>query len=287
MGVRVLLLMLAVAGIYAAPAEAASLRLQPLAYEAAFESGTKQKGFIDISNPSGENVRLQASVQAYRQTDDRGSLEFYDDPRISSGITPDLEVFDLGPREAVRMYFLIDGEVLPPGDVFAALMISTVPQAGVASGTVESVRLGTLLTLVNGDPGPREARVEALDAAWLQTGSQVKGRYTIRNTADTASVSGFFPEVTATLEPFGASSKNQAPLVMAGRQRQAEFHIPGSRLGIYKLSVRHGQNSQSRWVVAVTGYWRWLAPLIVVATTILPLLWYRYRHTSRGYFKAR
>lgn len=269
-----------------APAGALGLQVQPLSYKTSLDSGEKKKGFVDISNPTGEQLRLKSSVLAFRQIDDRGGLEFYDDPAVSTGIVPDLEEFDLGPREAVRMYFLIDGAQLPPGDVFASLMVTTLP-ASQASGTTGSVRLGTLLVIENGQPGPRQATIESLDASRLQFGTGIHGSYEVSNNADPGTSSGFFPDVTVKLTPFGASKAQQAPLVMAGKRRQAEFTLAGDRLGVYRLSVGLGSSEQSRWILVATGYWQWLLPTVVAFATISPLLWKAIKRRPRGYFRAR
>ena len=263
---------------------ASSLKVEPLSYDVQLAAGELKKGFIDISNPAASSVTVTVEVQGFRQVDDRGSLEFYDDPVLAAAVTPDYRDISLGSREAMRLFFLVDGTKLPQGDLFAALFVRTIPDAD-GIGTSESVRLGTLLTIVNGTGGPREAVVEQLAVNWWQIGAMINGRFTVRNPAPDGS--GFYPDVTIRLTPFGGETVQRSSLVMAGRQRENQFTIEGDRLGVYRLSVSHGASERSRWVMVVTGYWQWLLPLIVV---VIMMFFVSKRHTkkrARSYYKAR
>ncbi|MBC7746646.1 hypothetical protein H7Y40_01550 [Pedobacter sp.] len=263
---------------------AVSLKMQPLLYSESIAKGDTKKGFIDISNPTGQTIKLQSSVQAFRQTDDNGSLQFYDNEQVSAGIIPDLKDFELGPREAIRMYFLIDGTKLPPGDVFAAIFVATKGQQE-SRGVAESVRLGTILTIVNGTAGARQAAIESLSTSWFQFGTAIAGNYRVKNTADPTQTTGFYPDVTVAVTPFTSSVVSKAPLVTAGKSREGSFSLQGDRFGIYKLTASYGDSQQSRWVFVVTGFWQWLAPLLVVIIIFALFLLRPKRHKSR-YFRA-
>ena len=101
----------------APPVSAASLKVAPLEYRTTLKQGEKKKGFIDVSNPTKETVRVRTSAQAFRQIDDNGSLQFFDNEQVSAGVLLDLDEFELGPLEAVRMYFILDSTRCVRGDL--------------------------------------------------------------------------------------------------------------------------------------------------------------------------
>lgn len=267
------------------PASGLSLKLQPGLYNDTLGEGEKKKGFIDISNPTGETLQLVTSVQAFRQIDDQGSLEFYDSEQIEAGITPDLEEFTLGPREALRMYFLLDGTKLPAGDVFGALFVSSASDDD-RPGVDESVRLGTLFTLVNGTPGAREASVSGLDLRWLQLGDDIRGSYQVTNTADPETASGFYPEVVVSASPFGGEQTVTSPLTFAGITRTSDFSFDGNRLGVFQVAASYGDSSQSRWVLAITGYWRIVA-IVLIFLLIVGIAFVVSRRRRRKHYFVR
>lgn len=258
------------------PASALGLKVAPLDYNVVLKKGEKQKGFIDLSNPTGVTVRVKTSVQAFRQTDDRGSLTFYDDERVSAGITPDLDEFELGPREAVRMYFLADGTKLPQGDVFAAIFFTTQPTKQ-GAGVTELVRLGTLLNVTNGTPGQREAEIVDLSVPFVQFGSEIKGTYRIRNTGDPAKSTGFYPSVVLSVEPFYQELVQRARLVFAGRARENSFEIPSSRLGFYKVSASYGDSRKEEWILVLDGVSLGIVGLVGAVGTVTFLGWKKSR----------
>lgn len=247
-----LILSFFIAGFWNNSVHALGLKVAPLDYTVSLQKGEKQKGFIDLSNPTGTTLRVKSSVQAFRQTDDRGSLTFFDNEQVSAGIVPDLDEFELGPREAVRMYFLVDGTRLPKGDVFAAIFFTTVP-AKQAAGVTELVRLGTLLSITNGTPGQRQAEVADLDVPFIQFGDKLSGTYRVRNTADPEQSTGFYPSVVISVEPFYHEMVQRGRLVFAGRTRENSFELPSSRLGFYKVSAQFGDSKKEQWVLALNG----------------------------------
>ena len=256
---------------------ALSLRVQPLSFQETLTKGEKKKGFIDITNPSAQTIRLETSVEAFRQTDDQGGLQFYKDEQISAGIIPDLKEFTLKAGETMRLMFLVDGSKLPQGDVFAALTATNTPDQ--KGNMAQAVRVGTLLILTNGTPGARQAAVTSLDASLFQFGDTITGKYRVKNTAPANTAAGFYPEVSLSLSPFGTTKKQKSTLVFAGRERENQFEIPSNRIGIYKLTAGYGDSQQSRWVIVVSPLWIGIILLLTVVL-IVAISIIRRRHRS-------
>lgn len=259
-----LFLMLFAAFGTAVPASALGLKVAPLEYNVSLKKGEKQKGFIDLSNPAGVTVHVKTSVQAFRQTDDRGSLTFFDDEQVSAGVTLDLEEFELGPHEAVRMYFQVDGTKLPQGDVFAAIFFTTQPTRQ-GTGVTELLRLGTILSITNGTPGQRQAEIAGFTVPFVQFGGDIKGTYLVKNTGDPEKSTGFYPTVMVEVEPFRQELIQRGRLVFAGRTRENTFELQGSRIGFYKVSVSHGGSKKEQWVLAIDGTSLAIFALVAVA----------------------
>ena len=245
-------LMLGLAGGTASSVDALGLKVAPLDYNVALKKGEKQKGFIDLSNPTGATVRVKSSVQAFRQTNDTGTLSFYDDEQVSAGIGLDLDEFELGPREAIRMYFLVDGTKLPEGDVFAAIFFTTQPLKQ-GAGVTQLIRLGTIVSIVNGTPGERRAEITKLDVPFVQFGDNIKGSYIVKNTGDASKSTGFYPSVVLAVDPLHKEMVQRARLVFAGRSRENSFEIATARLGFYKVSVSYANSTKEQWVFAING----------------------------------
>ena len=263
-------------------AHGATLKIQPLMYHEQIPKGGQQKGFVDISNPSDEAVRIKVTVQEFYQVDDHGGLAFRDSEQISQAITPELDEVELMPKDVLHLAFTIDGAKLPSGDVFAALFASTVDES--VGSTAVQARVGTLFILENGTPQRRNAAVESLQANWMQTGSGIYANFSVRNTAPTRSSTGFFPMVRVDTAPYGVKEIS-GPLVFAGRARTVEYRQPGSYFGPIKLSVRVAGGEQSRWLFAMTGYWRWLAPLMAVVLVIFATVGARYKRSRKFHNK--
>lgn len=233
---------------WADPTHASGLKLAPLEYRTTLKSGEKQRGFVDVSNPTKETLRVTVSTQAFRQIDDNGALEFFDDEQVSSGILLDLDEFDLGPREAVRMYFVLDGTKLPTGDAYGAIFFTTAPARYRDSGIGQSLRLGTLLSITNGTPGARSAKVKRLEVPFVQLGDVIRGSYSIENTSDPKKATGFYPTTKLRVWPFGEEQRERGKLVFAGRTRQNDLEVQAPVFGIYRVSVAYGASEQSAWV---------------------------------------
>lgn len=235
---------------YSSTASAMSLKVAPLEYKTELSKGEKKKGFIDVSNPTGQRVVVRAAAQAFKQVDDKGSLQFVDNEAIRAGVKLDLDEFELGPREAVRMYFMLDGTKLPQGDVFAAIFFST-GATGTKDGVAQRVRVGTILSIVNGTPGARQAEITGLNTSFIQMSDTIRGSYTIKNTADPEKSTGFYPDVKLSVSPWGEQKQQTGKLIFAGRSRENSFEIKAPWVGMYLISVRFDDNSSRSQLVLV------------------------------------
>lgn len=253
--------------LYTTQVGALGLKVAPLEYKATLEQDERLQGFIDVSNPSGQLINVRTTVQGFRQIDNDGGLQFFDDERISAGIKPELPSFELGPREAVRMAFMIDGRVLPEGDVYAALFFTTEPQRPTA-GVGQSVRVGTILSLVNKNPGSREAQLTSFRLPLVQLTDMMKGTYSIKNTGPDGT--GFYPVVRLTSWPGGQSRQVESSLVFGGRERSNDVSF---RLGygIHRVEAAYGSSKQGQWVVLVAP-WMLVTGLLVLLVIGMELL---------------
>lgn len=242
--------------VYAEPA----LGVQPLQYAETLKKGERKKAYIDISNPTMQPVAVKLSVQAFKQVDDKGTLSFYDDQKISNGILLDYQEVEIPAKKALRLYFIVDGTKLPTGDVFAAIFAQTKPDQGAGA---PAVRVGTLLILTNETPGARQAAITQWQVPTLQFGTSLDGQLAIKNTAPAVSASGFFPTITVTMWPFGSTTEIKGPLLYAGNTRTVPFHQPSNQIGLYKLTASIGTSRKDAWVVVVTGVWRWVSGGII------------------------
>lgn len=229
------------------PVHAVGLKIAPLEYKTTLAKNEKKKGYIDVSNPTGQALTIKVSVQAFKQINDDGGLQFFDDARISRGIKPELTSIDMKPREAYRIYFGVDGAQLPEGDVYAAVFFSSNPKSP-QNGVGQSVRVGTILSIINNTPGERKASIANVSMPFIQTDEKVKGTYVIRN--DGTSNSGFYPEVELRSWPRGKVEKNSSSLLFSGRKRTNNFTYD-SGYGFYKITVSYKNSQKSQWVLVV------------------------------------
>lgn len=264
---------LAVAPAYAEPA----LGVQPLQYTETLKKGERKKAFIDITNPSMQPVTVRLNVQAFKQIDDKGTLSFYDDQKITSGILLDYQEVEIPAKKALRLYFVVDGTKLPTGDVFAAIFAQTKPEQGAGS---PAVRVGSLLMLINDTPGVHHAEITQLSMPGLQIGESVTGQVAIKNTAPADVASGFFPSIVISSWPFGASTTLRGPLVYSGITRTVPFSESSSQLGIYKITASFGASHKDVWTVIITGVWRWILIGIIVVIVCAGWVFARYRRRS-------
>lgn len=256
-------------------ASAIGLKVQPLQYKAAVKNGENLQGFIDVSNPSSVAVNVSVSVQGFRQINNDGGLEFYQDERLSAGIRPEQSSLELGSREAIRLYFTIAGKTLPQGDIHAALFFTTEP-AQAQSGVGQSVRVGTLLSLVNETPGVRKATLTGFSAPLLQLDDTINGEYRIKNTGPKDT--GFYPTVEVTAWPNGSARQVEGSLVFGGRERTNDVTYK-TGYGIHRINVKYGQSSASRWVISVAP-WMVVLGLFVLVIVAIELLLIKRRRKS-------
>lgn len=260
--------------------QAVSLKVTPLEYRTTLSTGEKKKGFVDIANPDTVAVTVTFTVQAFRQTDDNGSLQFYDDPHITKGIQLDLDSVRLGPREVIHLAFLLDGSVLPAGDTYAAIFAASTPSS---NGMAQAARVGTLLSIQNGTPAGHEAKVSALAASFFQVGSELTATIDVMNQADPAKYTGYYPKIVVGSVPYGQKTV-EGPLVFAGRTRTIDYRQPGNYFGFLLIEASAEGGSKSQVVFAITGYWRWLMPIIAVALIVIALYvyngWKKHRYRT-------
>ena len=266
-----------VAGLYLQSVSAQSLKIAPLLYDdAVLAKGEIKKGYVDISNPSSVKSVVTLQVKAFRQIDDQGGLEFHADERVAAGIKLDLDRVTLDPLGAMRVYFVLDGTKLPSGDVFAAILASTMPDQSAAAAQLVSV--GTLLVIQNGTPSSHEAAITAFSAPWLQISDGLSASMTVHNPADAKQATGFFPSIRVSALPYSATTV-KGPLLFASRTRAVEYRQVGDYFGPMYLRAITGSSTKGQLIFAVTGYWRWLAPLLLMMIVPFFVL---YRHRVRS-----
>lgn len=259
------------AGWNVTPAQAASIKIAPLLTNDTLKKGEKKLGHVDISNPTGSTTVVRLNVQSFRQIDGQGSLQFFDSQQIEAGVRLDLEKIELKAYETARIYFLLDGTKLPSGDVFAAIFARTASPASKQAGTARGAQAGSLFVIVNGTPSAHEAEISGLQTGWVQLGDGLTADVSVKNTAEPNLSTGFFPTINVATKPY-SQTEVRGPLVFAGMTRQIDYRQPGNYFGPLLLSVTTGSSSRSQLVFAVTGFWRWLAPLLLVVIIVLWLV---------------
>ncbi|MBI3889264.1 hypothetical protein HY312_01645 [Candidatus Saccharibacteria bacterium] len=259
------------------PASAAdNLQMRPLQYRETLDVGQQKKGVVDVANGSDDTAQVALTVRFFKQVGDDGTLEFYDRPDETDGITLDIDSVELKGKESARIGFTVDSSKLPQGDVFAVIFATTVHQ-GAPQTIVPSVQVGTLLLLQNGKVGPRSAAITDLKLGIFQFGDKVKGTVAVKNPANSASATGFFPAMKVAIGPWGAESKFEGPLVYAGRTRSFDFSVPSNQFGIYKVTVVANNATETRYVFLITGVWRYVVPGLLVLLLIIGIVFVAFK----------
>lgn len=262
---------------------AQGLQIRPLLYNESLETGKTKKGFVDISNPADMSVTVDLSVEGFKQIDDKGNLQFFRSPDLEKGILLDLSEVSLKPKEAIRVYFLIDGSKLSAGDVLATIFASTKSDTVGAIGT--SARVGTLLVLKNGTGGDPSLAITNFSPPFFIISQDISGSFQLKNTDTSAVATGFFPHISLELGPVAPIKQTSVgPLVTSGITRTIPFYITTSRIGFYKLSiVTDGNTHVSQWVFVITGWWRWVATAIasIVAIFVAMVMYIKKRRRPR------
>lgn len=251
-------------------AGAMSLKISPLQYDVSLNDGEIKKGFVDITNPGNDAETVEVKVQAFRQTDNNGSLEFYDDSRVSEGVLLDYSEAEIGARETLHLAFSAESKELPAGNVFAAILASTKPK--VQTALAQSVRVGALLFITNGKPVTNEATVNDITVPLFQFGNGLGAHFSLQHT--TKDGTGFFPTVTVSVAPYSTDTVT-GPLVFPGRSRQVDYVKTGSYFGIVKYTIATATSKQVAYSFVMTGYWRGVVPIVTAVIVIAALLSYR------------
>lgn len=249
----------------AQPTAALGLRVAPIEYRTTLSGGEKKKGVVDITNPDAKDtIAVAVAAQGFRQINDKGDIEYYNDSKISAGLVPDFDNFTLRPHETMRMYFLLNGSKLPSGSVFAALVFRTQPAENlVSTGLINELRVGVLFSIVNGEPTDRQAVITGINVPFWQLSGTVSGSYSVKNTSNKEGA-GFFPDVAVALTPFTRSSTVTSPLVFPGIERSQDFSLAAGRFGFYKVTVSFGSSSKEQWVFIAAAWQLRLLGLFVL-----------------------
>lgn len=260
-GVVVVILALLIVGVWPHSAAADGLSIGPLEYKTTLKAGEAKKGFVEVQNQSAQTIEVHLKAQAFKQINDQGGLQFYDSDAVSAGVKLDLDDIKIPPRAGAHVYFLLDGNKLSSGDVFAAILATTAGKDQTV--TVPSVQVGTLLLIENGTPPSHHAQIRSLDAPWLQIGDGLSTRFLVKNTDPPQKLTGFQPSIAIDAWPYTTKTV-KGPLVFAGRSREVAYTQPGNYFGPTLMKVKTGTSEQRRLIFAITGFWRWLAPLLLV-----------------------
>ena len=253
-------------------AAAPSLKLTPLKYQEIIPADKAKLGFIDVANPSDGPVHVVSAIQAFRQVNLEGDLEFYADDKIANGIQVATTDFELGPREAARIGFTVDPLKLGVGGVYAAVFFRTVPpeESAPLSHIATSAKVGTLLILNIGGEIKPEGSIKTVKVPRWNFGQGLSGTIEYANTATLREAIAFNPSLDFKVGPWGKPSKVDGPLVMPGNTRRFEFSKPGSYLGLFPLTLSDSVTHQTRtvWVFAATGFWRLVLILLLALLAI-------------------
>jgi len=267
------------------PARAAlpELRLSPLKYTEHLQLGHPKIGWIEADNPTGATAHVELEVQAFRQINDRGELEYYNDERLKSAITPALPSFDLGAREAIRVKFTIDPNRLGPGGAYGVIFLRVSSGNPAASQINTTARIGTLLILDVAGGGTKSGYITSLAVAGFVYGSRpvLPVDFSYTNTGKGAAALAFAPDLKATLGWFGKAQHFTGPFVFPDRKRSAQIKVAlGDRFGPTRLSIQDTSGRSgpaTRWVFLVTGIWTWLSPLLGLVLVFAAISWWRWR----------
>lgn len=270
------------------PANAFGLKVAPLKYEAQLELGDEKIGYVDVSNPNDFTVTVTPEIEAFRQIDTDGNLEFYEDIRLQEGITLNQNKFDLGPRKAARVFFTINSNNLPEGGVYGALLFGVNNRGGQSderSSIATTTRVGTLLLLKNGDAGVRKGRISRVDIPLWQFGEGIEGNVAF-HTQKSRHALAFEPQLQFTIPLAGKTDVNSG-IVFPGNTRDFTIQRQGNYFGIFPVEVTDEitGSTQRSWVVAITGIWQIIIPAVFIAVVII--ITNKYRHKAYAKYLLR
>lgn len=274
-----------IAIVIAPPVHADSVRIAPLQYQTDLKKGEKKKGFVDISNPSNENVNVKLYVNGFSQTDNHGNLTFFTSEQMSKGLLLDYDSASIGAHQTLRLYFWADGTKLPTGDLFGVIFAET--QSADQPGTNTTARVGTLVEIVNQTPGSRHVEIAKLDVPVVQFGDNVGGVVSVKNPAPKTSATGFFPDITVEVALWGSKTEFKGPLVFAGNTRTTGFTVPSNQFGFYEVKVKAADAEASKIVFLMTGWWRIVVPIVIIMIIGSVFLINKYRPHKKATIRSR
>lgn len=261
-----------------------SLQVLPLKYEDTIKPNVVSRGYVEVSNPSDTTVTVTAKVRAFRQTGLDGNLQFYDNAQYQQGIIPDLPEFELGAREAIRESFSVDPSRLPKGGIFAVLFFQTkvTPSSSNNSYITESANIGTLLILQNGPATPTIGKLTRINLPIWQLGKGISGDAVVTNSDQSNGASAIKSALTTRVLPFGRRSEGTSSLILPGSSRTISISKSGSYFGLLPLSVSlAGGPSQVKWVIAITGIYRYISLPLLIAIGLVIFGTFRYWRTRK------
>ncbi len=243
-----------------------AIQVSPLKYQDTLVGTTSKLGFVDVSNPSDTTISLHSEVEAFRQINLSGDLQFYPDDAITQGITVSATDFDLGPREADRIAFTINPQKLPKGGVYAVIFFSTTPKPAETAGTVimQSAKAGTLLILDNGGAGKKVGKISHSHLPLLQLGGGLEGSLSYSNTGPPPGAIAYNPTIGLKAAWWGGRSYVNGPLIFPGNTREFSFTKPGNYIGIIPLLLldKDTGHQSLQLIFAITGIWRFITVFI-------------------------
>jgi hypothetical protein len=249
-----------------------AIQVSPLKYQDTMFGSTSKLGFVDVSNPSDSTIAIHSDVQAFRQINLSGDLQFYQNDAIKQGIAVSVADFELGPREASRIAFTIDPKKLPKGGIYASIFFSTTPKATSRSGTVilQSAKAGTLLILDNGGVGKKFGKINTSKLPFFQLGNGLTGEIDYSNTGKLPEAIAYNPNVGVRASWWGRLSHINGSLIFPGNTRSLKFEKKGNYLGFVPLVLKDKDTGRQsvEVVFAITGYWRQVTLILVLGVSL-------------------
>ncbi|HEX3082606.1 MAG TPA: hypothetical protein VHQ86_05115 [Candidatus Saccharimonadia bacterium] len=262
-----------------AAASLPALRLSPLKYTATLELGHPKIGYIEADNPTGATMHVTVEVEAFRQINDRGELEYYPDERLAAAIQPGLSSFDLGPREAIRVKFTIDPNRLGPGGAYGVIFLRTTSGSHTASQINTSERIGTLLILNVPGAGTTAGRILDLHLPTFVYGkTTLPLAFSYQNTGQGSGALAFTPSLTTATGWRALPHTITGPFVFPGRTRQGQTNLVlGNQFGLIPVSIQDTTPGTPKypthWIIAVSGFWTWLLPVLLIVLFVAAIVW--------------
>jgi hypothetical protein len=276
-----LLLTLWLAIPFSATASLPELKLSPLEIQEHLELGHPKIGYVEASNPTSTTAHITIEVQAFRQINDRGQLDYYNDQRIVAGIVPAQNSFDLGARETVRLKFSVDPNKLGPGGAYGVIFMRVTSGEQAASQINTSARIGTLLILDVAGKGTKSGQLTNVSINHAGYGATQLGiNFNFKNTGSGQSGLAYAPALQFRLGWSGPYHDVTGPFVFPGRTRVQTINLnAGSHVGLVPFRIEDigSGHITTRWLFIVSGDWTWRLPIILMLISLVIFLWYKRR----------